>query len=73
MLLANQDLMTPISTPTRTEAGEMGNLWQTMGQRQNGEYFPIEISISKIELDSRQIEIIRDISISQKTAAKLQA
>ena len=73
MLLANQDLMTPIPTPTRTEAGEMGKLWQTMGQRKNGEYFPIEISISKIELDSRQIEIIRDITRRQQTEAKLQA
>ena len=74
MLLGNQnpDLL-PIPTPDRIESGEMGKLWQTMGQRKNGDYFPIEISISKIELDSRQIAIIRDISLRQKTAAKLQS
>ena len=74
MLLGNQnpDLI-PIPTPATIEAGEMGKLWQTMGQRKNGDYFPIEISISKIELDSRQIAIVRDISLRQTTAAKLQA
>ena len=72
MLLGNQNPAL-IPTPASIEAGEMGKLWQTMGQRQNGDYFPIEISISKIELDSRQIAIVRDISLSQKSAAKLQA
>ena len=68
----NQDLVL-IPTAARIEAGVMGKLWQTMGQRKNGDYFPIEISISKIELDSRQIAIVRDISLRQTTAAKLQA
>ena len=74
MLLGKQNpALIPIPTPATIEAGEMGKLWQTMGQRKNGDYFPIEISISKIELDSRQIAIIRDISLRQTTAAKLQA
>lgn len=74
MLLStqNQNLI-PLPTPGTIEAGEMGHLWQTMGQRKNGDYFPIEISISNIELDSRQIAIVRDITLRQKTAAKLQA
>jgi light-regulated signal transduction histidine kinase (bacteriophytochrome) len=44
-----------------------------MGQRHNGDYFPIEISISNIELDDRQIAIVRDITLRQQTEAKLEA
>jgi PAS domain S-box-containing protein len=68
----SQNLM-PLPTPGKIEDGDMGHLWQTMGQRKNGDYFPIEISISKIELDNRQIAIIRDITLRQQTEAKLQS
>lgn len=69
------------STSGKVEESKVGHLWQTMGQRKNGDYFPIEISISKIELDNsaesilpeRQIVIIRDITLRQQAEAKLQS
>jgi PAS domain S-box-containing protein len=76
----NQNLIL-LPAPGKVEEGKVGHLWQTMGQRKNGDYFPVEISISKIELDNsvepilpeRQIVIIRDITLRQQTAAKLQS
>jgi PAS domain S-box-containing protein len=49
------------------------NIWQTMGQRKNDEWFPIEASINNIILDDDQIIIIRDITDRQQAAAKLAA
>ncbi len=63
----------PLPSPSKVEAGDAGQLWQTMGRRNNGDYFPIEISISKIELDNRQVAIVRDITHRQQTEAKLQS
>jgi PAS domain S-box-containing protein len=63
----------PLPSPGKVQSGKIGHLWQTMGQRHNGDYFPLEISISKIELDDRQIVIIRDITFRQQTEAKLEA
>jgi PAS domain S-box-containing protein len=51
----------------------LGKIWQTMGQRQNGEWFPIEASINNIVLDDDRLIIIRDITERQQTAAKLEA
>jgi PAS domain S-box-containing protein len=51
----------------------LGRIWQTMGQRQNGEWFPIEASINNIVLDDDRLIIIRDITERQQTAAKLAA
>ncbi len=50
-----------------------GQIWQAMGQRQDGELFPVEVSINSIAFDDDRIAIIRDISDRQKTAAKLAA
>jgi PAS domain S-box-containing protein len=50
-----------------------GQIWQAMGQRKNGELFPIEISMNNIALDDDRIAIIRDITDRQQAAAKLQA
>jgi PAS domain S-box-containing protein len=50
-----------------------GQIWQAMGQRKNGELFPIEISMNSIALDDDRIAIIRDITERQQAAAKLQA
>ena len=44
-----------------------------MGQRQNGELFPVEVSINTIAFDDDRIAIVRDISDRQQTAAKLAA
>jgi PAS domain S-box-containing protein len=57
----------------KVEVSQTGHLWQTLGQRSNGDYFPIEISISNIEFDNRQIAIVRDITTRQQFEAKLQA
>ncbi|WP_404789498.1 CHASE3 domain-containing protein [Altericista sp. CCNU0014] len=46
--------------------------WQTNGRRNNGELFPVEISVSQIPLDRRTIVIVRDITERQQAAAKLQ-
>jgi PAS domain S-box-containing protein len=56
-------------------------LQQAMGQRQNGDWFPIEFSINRMELvddergaiRSERIIIIRDITERQQSAAKLHA
>jgi PAS domain S-box-containing protein len=50
-----------------------GQIWQAMGQRKNGELFPIEISMNNIALDDDRIAIVRDITERQQTAARLQA
>jgi light-regulated signal transduction histidine kinase (bacteriophytochrome) len=39
----------------------------------NGSWFPIEISISNIEFEDRQILVIRDITNHQKASAQLQS
>jgi PAS domain S-box-containing protein len=49
------------------------SIWQAMGQRKDGEWFPIEISINNIALDDDRIIIIRDITDQQQAAAKLRA
>jgi PAS domain S-box-containing protein len=48
-------------------------LSQWMGVRHNGAWFPIEISISNIELDDRQLLTIRDITERQIASAQLQS
>jgi PAS domain S-box-containing protein len=50
-----------------------GQILQAMGQRKNGEVFPLEISINNIELDDDRIAIFRDISSRQQAAAALEA
>jgi PAS domain S-box-containing protein len=55
------------------EAPAQGKIWQAMGLRKNGEWFPIEISISRIDLEDDRIAIIRDISDRLQAAAKLKA
>jgi PAS domain S-box-containing protein len=49
------------------------SIWQAMGQRKDGEWFPIEISVNNIALDDDRIIIIRDITDRQQAAAKLRA
>jgi PAS domain S-box-containing protein len=49
------------------------SIWQAMGQRKEGEWFPIEISVNNIALDDDRIVIIRDITDRQQAAAKLRA
>jgi PAS domain S-box-containing protein len=49
------------------------SIWQAMGQRKDGEWFPIEISVNNIALDDDRIVIIRDITDRQQAAAKLRA
>ena len=55
-----------------------GEIQQAMGQRQNGDWFPIEFSITTmadddalVTMGSEQIIIIRDITERQQAAAKL--
>jgi PAS domain S-box-containing protein len=47
--------------------------WQTKGLRRVGAPFPVEISVSDMQLDDRSIAIIRDITEFQQSEAKLQA
>jgi PAS domain S-box-containing protein len=49
------------------------SIWQAMGQRKDGEWFPIEVSVNNIALDDDRIVIIRDITDRQQAAAKLRA
>ncbi len=55
------------------ETNSTDQIWQAMGQRKNGEYFPIEISMNSIASDDDRIAIIRDITERQQAAAKIQA
>ena len=48
-----------------------GELWQTMGERQDGTWFPVEISVSTIDETERQVVIIRDVTDRQRAAAQL--
>ncbi|MBW4550278.1 MAG: CHASE3 domain-containing protein [Aphanocapsa sp. GSE-SYN-MK-11-07L] len=61
------------SSEMLVEATPIGRIWQAMGRRKNGDWFPIEISVSRIDLDDDRIAIIRDISDRLQTAAKLAA
>ena len=54
-------------------APPVGEIWQAIGQRSNGDCFPIEATINNILLDDDRIMIIRDITHRQQVAAKLQA
>jgi PAS domain S-box-containing protein len=71
---AESQSLIPLPVSGKVEECDVGHLWQTMGQRKNGDYFPIEISISRIALDDsvkplqgeRQIAIIRDITLRQQ-------
>ncbi|PSB52313.1 diguanylate cyclase [Chamaesiphon polymorphus CCALA 037] len=56
-----------------SKAPPIGQIWQAMGQRKNGELFPIEVSMNSIAFDDDRIAIVRDITDRQQTAAKLQA
>jgi PAS domain S-box-containing protein len=51
----------------------IGKIWQTMGQRKGGEWFPIEASINNIVLDDDRLIIIRDITDREQNAAILAA
>jgi PAS domain S-box-containing protein len=53
---------------------KVGQRWQTMGCRKGKESFPIELSVSQLDLDPQQmIAIIRDITEQQQAEAKLQS
>jgi PAS domain S-box-containing protein len=56
-----------------SEITPTGQILQAMGQRKNGEVFPLEVSMNNIELDDDRIAIFRDISARQQAAATLEA
>jgi PAS domain S-box-containing protein len=52
----------------------VGQRWQTMGYHKGRDAFPIELSVSQLDLEPQQmIVIIRDITERQQTEAKLQS
>ena len=63
---ASDNMLTSMAPP-------VGEIWQAIGKRKNGDCFPIEASISSIMLDNDRLVIIRDITSRQQIAAKLQA
>lgn len=46
--------------------------WQTIAYRHTGDSFPVEISVSKMDIDGYFLVIIRDITESEDAKAKLQ-
>lgn len=55
------------------EAWPISKIWQTMGQRKQGDCFSIEVSINPIALDNHRIIIIRDVTERQQSATKIEA
>jgi PAS domain S-box-containing protein len=51
---------------------ELDRPWQTKGNRQVGQPFPIEISLSKMQFNNHLIAIIRDITERQQAEENLQ-
>ena len=65
---------TPPDTHNQTQADATDFRWQTKGLPKTGAPFPIEVSVSDVQLDDRrQIAIIRDTTEFQQVEAKLQA
>jgi PAS domain S-box-containing protein len=56
-----------------SSAQPSSRVWQVVGQRKNGELFPIEVSIDNIAAEDNRIAIVRDITEQQHVAAKLHA
>jgi PAS domain S-box-containing protein len=53
---------------------KVGQRWQTLGCYKGKDAFPIELSVSQLDLEPQQmIAIIRDITERQQTEAKLQS
>ncbi|MBD3881212.1 CHASE3 domain-containing protein [Phormidium tenue FACHB-886] len=50
-----------------------GQQWKTMGIRKVGSPFPVEISISDLQVENRLIAIIRDISPFEEAQTKLKS
>ncbi len=75
LLSRDSQNLIPLPGDGNVQPDEIGHLWQTLGQRKNGDYFPIEISVSTVDLDAdeRQIAIVRDITQRQQAEAKLQS
>jgi PAS domain S-box-containing protein len=73
LLFYNPDLV--------ASAKPSGRVWQAMGQRKNGEWFPIEVSMNSIAAENdapgatlcERIAIVRDVTERQQAAAKIQA
>jgi PAS domain S-box-containing protein len=68
----NQKLLGDRST-SPTDRLLLGHIWQAIGQRKNGDLFPIEISMNPIAYDDDRIAIVRDITERQQAAATLQS
>jgi PAS domain S-box-containing protein len=74
LLFCESDSPSLASPPFTLQASVAnGQIWQAIGQRKNGELFPIEISMNSIAFDDDRIAIVRDITERQQAAAKLQA
>ncbi|HEY9827314.1 MAG TPA: CHASE3 domain-containing protein [Stenomitos sp.] len=81
-----QDLSMLLADPAREESKDeteltlgisglkVGQRWQTSGCRKGNETFPIEVSVSPLNIDTSQmIVIIRDMTDREAVEAKLQA
>ncbi len=75
-LLIERDDLTQklnIRLPGSSKLIPTGKIWEAIGQRKNGEWFPLEVSINSIPFSDDLIAIVRDITERQKAKAKLEA
>jgi PAS domain S-box-containing protein len=76
LLIERDDLTQKLNIRLPGSSSELiptGKIWQAIGQRNNGEWFPIEVSINSIPFDDDLIAIVRDITERQQAKAKLEA
>lgn len=77
-LIRPQELLTRITTQSGPQDGEAGPLVglavEVSGLRKDGSSFPLELSISKVELESRwfTVAIVRDITERKEAERRLQ-
>jgi PAS domain S-box-containing protein len=76
LLIERNDLTKKLNLRIPSNSNELiptGKIWQAIGQRNNGEWFPIEVSINSIPFDDDLIAIVRDITERQQAKANLEA
>lgn len=73
LALLLEDSTRQTDQPSTAATSRWANTWQTKGLRKVGSPFPVQVSVSDVQLDDRQIVIIRDTTEFEQAETKLQA